>query len=252
MGLALCRYSWALLVPGLLCAADDASNRNCPISGRDVDPEFTLFHEGARVGFCCGNCLDDFRSSKENRLSKQEAKDGWKLLFNGKNLEGFSKPTREGKWQAKKGVLVGTGGAGVLGTVASFEDFSFRADVRVHDTGERRGNSGIFIRNSGLTALRGKWPDGPEIQVDHADPNYWTGAIWKRAKAKKVTTKDKEWFQIKFEARGPDIRVWVDGDLVTEHKSEGPVRGGPIALQVHHPTDVVEFKNVKLLVHEKS
>lgn len=222
----------------------------CPVSGQEGDPQHALFHEGEALEFCCGECLDGFRGDHENRLSEKEKTAGWKLLFNGKNLDGFQKPTRTGKWSVKDGRLTGAEGQGALGTEKAFENFTFRADIRVYDTGERRGNSGVFVRNTGLTALRGKWPDGPEIQVDHGDPNYWTGAIWKTAKAEKVATEDGKWFHMKIEAKGSQLKVWVDGKLVTDHTLEGLVKSGPIAFQVHHPTDVAEFKNVKLLVHK--
>jgi hypothetical protein len=180
-------------------------------------------------------------------LSDAERAAGWKLLFNGRDLTGFQKPTREGKWAVEDGILVGTGGAGVLATVETFDNFILELRARVQDTGERRGNSGIFIRSSSLTGLRNRWPDGPEIQIDHGDPEYWTGAIWKTARAREVETRDGEWFGMTIEALGPRIRVSVNGELVTEHELEGEVREGPIALQVHHPTDRVEFESLKIL-----
>lgn len=182
-----------------------------------------------------------------NQLSQKEKAAGWKLLFNGQDLTGFQNPTREGKWEVQDGVLIGTGGAGVIAAEETFDNFVLTLEAKVEDTGDRRGNSGIFIRSTGLLALRGRWPDGPEIQIDHGDPNYWTGAIWKTAPAKKVTTRDGEWFGMKVEALGPRIRIWVNGELVTDHELEGEVQSGYIALQVHHPTDRVEFRNVKIL-----
>jgi hypothetical protein len=180
-----------------------------------------------------------------NRLSAAEREAGWKLLWNGTDLAGFGKPTREARWAVKDGTLVGTGGAGVIATEAAFQDFELVFEIRVHDTGGKRGNSGVFIRSSGLTALRGRWPDGPEIQVDNGDPEHWTGAIWQTARAKKVTTRDGEWIRMRVEAKGARVRVWVNGELVTDHEG-APERAGPIAFQVHHPTNVVELRSLKL------
>jgi len=222
------------------------ANKVCPLSGNAVDAKQWTFTEGKRVGFCCAKCKGNFTKLRENRLSEGEQQEGWVLGFNGKDLTGFQKPTRDGKWSVEGGVLTGTGGKGVLATTANYDDFTLQLDARISDKGERRGNSGIFIRGTGLTAYRGRWPDGPEIQIDHGDGNFWTGAIWQKAKAKKVSTKDGEWFQMKIEAVGPSIRVWVNDELVTAHKQEGKILSGAIALQVHHQTDLVEFKNIKI------
>lgn len=241
-----------LLSVALLSAPPEDAAKSpgkCPISGRPGDAAISLFNSGKSYNFCCKNCLKKYRDVNENKLTKVEAANEWRLLFNGKDVEQFQKPTRTAKWTVEDGVLRGSGGPGVIGTKASYDNFDFRADVRVYDTGTRRGNSGVFIRSTGLLAMRGRWPDGPEIQVDHGDKNFWTGAIWKTAKAKAVKTKDKEWFELRILAKGSTIRVWVNGELVTEHKIDakaGKVVKGPIAFQCHHPTDVVEFKNVKV------
>ncbi len=228
-----------------------------------IEGDIFYFSKGKILTFDCPFCLADYKEEHENKLSKAEVKNGWKLLFNGKDLSGFQAPSRKSKWSVKDGVLIGSGGSGVVGTKAKFDDFEFVADIRIRNTSKqsgktdkqddkagkdakRRGNSGVFIRSKSLTALRGLWPDGFEVQIDHGDPNFWTGAIWKTAKAKKIATKDDEWFQMKIQAHGPVIRVWVAGKLVTEYKAKKPNVSGPISFQVHHPTDIVEFKNVKV------
>ena len=235
-----------IVVLATLTSPVDDSATKCPVSGKPAKPEVSLFSEGKTLNFCCADCRRIFAARFENRVSSKEKKAKWRLGFNGKDLAGFRKPTRTGKWEVRAGVLTGFGGPGVLATKESWDHFELSADFRVQDTGERRGNSGIFIRSTGLTVFRGRWPDGPEIQVDHGDPSFWTGAIWKTARAKKVRTKDKEWFRMRVEARGRKIRVWVNEQLVTEHEQEGDVVKGPIAFQVHHPTDLVEIKNLKI------
>ncbi len=224
----------------------EKANAECPFSGRAVDPEEWIFSEGKRVLFCCANCTGKFTLEKENRLSAEERKAGWRLVFNGRDLDGFAPPTRTGKWSVEDGILSATGGPGVLGTKESYRDFELRFDAEVYDTGERRGNSGVFIRGPDLLGFRGRWPNGLEVQIDHGDPNFWTGAIWKIAKAKKVKTRDKEWFQLRIRAEGKLVRVWVNGELVTEHEQKDDPAAGPIAFQVHHATDVVRLKNVKV------
>jgi YHS domain-containing protein len=35
-------------------------NAKCPVSGKDVDPQCFVVHEGKKVGFCCGDCKAAF------------------------------------------------------------------------------------------------------------------------------------------------------------------------------------------------
>ena len=218
----------------------------CPLTGRPAKGDVTVFSEGKQIAVCCKKCQAGYTAARENKLSDAEKKDGWTLVFNGKDVVGFQPPTRTGKWSVAKGILTGTGGPGVIATKETYENFELRFDVRVSDKGERRGNSGVFIRSTGLLAFRGRWPDGIEVQIDHGDKKFWTGAIFKKTPAKKVATKDGEWMQMRIVSQGPDVRVWVNGKLVTEHKEAGPSPRAPLAFQVHHPTDLVEFKNVKV------
>lgn len=229
----------------------------CPISGKPGQADHFLVK---KVHFCCAGCQGSYAKEKGLTIDfggapapeaapaaaprTQEA--GWRPLFNGKDLEAFREPTRDGKWAVEQGVLIGRGGKGVIATRDVFDHFDLEFDVRIRDTGEKRGNSGIFIRNTDLLGLRGRWPDGPEIQVDNGDPTYWTGAIWKTAPARPVETKDGEWIRMRIQAASHLIRVWVNGKLVTEYLQPGPVHRGPIAFQVHHETDVVEFRSPRI------
>ncbi len=247
------RSALAVLVLSTMClasaapaVADEDKPAVCPVSGKPANPDHWIVSEGQKIAFCCGNCEKTYIAKRENRLNGEQTKSGWKLLFNGNDLSGFREPTRDGKWTARGGILTGTDGKGVLATEETFDDFILTADVRISDRGDRRDNSGIYIRSSGLMAHRGRWPDGHEIQIDHGDPEFWTGSIWKGAHARRVETKDGEWFTMRIEAAGPRIRVFINNELVTDHVQTGPVQKGPISFQVHHETDLVEFKNLKV------
>ena len=41
-------------------AADQPANDKCPVTGKAVDPRFTVTHEGKKIAFCCTNCRDKF------------------------------------------------------------------------------------------------------------------------------------------------------------------------------------------------
>lgn len=82
-----------------------------------------------------------------NRLSPQEQKDGFILLFNGKNLDGWE--GNPALWSVKDGVIVGStdGGAIKHNTFLiyrsrKFSDFVMRVDMKL-----RNHNSGIQFRS---------------------------------------------------------------------------------------------------------
>src|SRR5262245_28551333 len=80
-----------------------------------------------------------------NTLSTQEKAAGWKLLFNGKDLNGWHNFKKEGVrpgWQVKDGVLacVDPHNAGDIVTTAKFDWFELQLDYNISEG----GNSGIM------------------------------------------------------------------------------------------------------------
>src|SRR5690606_20466477 len=51
-------------------AAGAPINEKCPLSGKPVDPAKTATHEGKVIGFCCGDCLADFKADPAPVLKK--------------------------------------------------------------------------------------------------------------------------------------------------------------------------------------
>src|SRR5262245_22217093 len=90
---------------------------------------------------------DDAKVSPSNTLTDQEKKDGWKLLFDGKSLDGwrlFKKKDTTG-WAVKDGcIVIEKTGAGDLMTIDKFGNFEFTIDWKF----ESGNNSGIIYRVS--------------------------------------------------------------------------------------------------------
>ena len=42
----------------------------CPVTGKSIDPQFTLKHEKKKVYFCCKNCPAVFKKNPEKFLAK--------------------------------------------------------------------------------------------------------------------------------------------------------------------------------------
>jgi hypothetical protein len=112
-------------------------------------------------------------AGKANTLSGEEKQAGWKLLFDGKTLEGWHSFKRTGVrpgWQVKDGVLTCADphNAGDLCTNDKYDWFELQIDYSITPA----GNSGIMyhVTDEGRAA----WATGPEVQLEDntaaADP----------------------------------------------------------------------------------
>ncbi|MEO6181521.1 MAG: DUF1080 domain-containing protein [Verrucomicrobiota bacterium] len=102
---------------------------------------------------------------KINTLTPAEKKDGWKLIFNGKDFTGWHNFKAEGVqkgWQVKDGTLVCVDphNAGDIVTTDKFDWFELELDYNIAVA----GNSGIMFH---VTDEGEKpWQTGPEIQLE--------------------------------------------------------------------------------------
>ena len=202
------------------------------------------------------------------KLTPEEQKAGWKLLFDGKSLagwQGFKSATPGAGWQAVDGVLHRAAAAGDLLTVEEFGDFELSLDWKI----EKGGNSGIFFHviKEGDEA----WWSGPEIQVldnavhrDGKDPLTSAGSNYAvHPPTKDVTKPIGEWNTVRLVVKGPHIEHWLNGVKIVEYEMwsadwdarvkaskfgkiplYGKARRGHIALQDHG--DPVWFRNIKV------
>ena len=79
-----------------------------------------------------------------NSLTPKEAAQGWKLLWDGKTLNGL-KVYGKATWTITDGALVSGGPGGWLGTADDYSNFTLKADFR---TSAENINSGIYLRRS--------------------------------------------------------------------------------------------------------
>ena len=185
------------------------------------------------------------------------ADDDFVSLFDGKTLSGWTPvESKEGNWSVRDGEIVVKGeGSGWLSTDKTYGDFDFKVDYK---TGPA-GNSGVFIRSprSGDPAYTGM-----EIQLlDDEAPAYksiqpfqHTGSVYGVVAAKRGHNKPAgEWNSIEVIARGPKVKVILNGTVITEadlsehsdavDKHPGIKRTeGYIGLQSH--SEEVHFRNI--------
>ena len=128
----------------------------------------------------------DAADAQPNSLSKKEQKQGWKLLFDGKTLNGwsnFKSSSIKPGWQVKDGTLacVDPHNAGDIVTAEKFGAFELQLDFMMGEG----ANSGIMyhVTEAGGAA----WATGPEIQLEDnakaGDPQKcgWLYALYQPA-----------------------------------------------------------------------
>lgn len=145
------------------------------------------------------------------------AEDGWRPLFNGVDLTGWSGST-EG-YAARDGALVALAdGGGNLYANGEFSDFVLRFSFRM----EAGGNNGVGIR-----AVRGEDAayHGMEIQIlDDYSPRYadlqpwqYHGSIYGVVPARRGSLRPAgEWNDQEIHAEGSRVRVTVNGQVVVD------------------------------------
>lgn len=182
-------------------------------------------------------------------------KTAWVKLFNGKDLAGWNenKFKHAPEWKIVDGVLIGHGGQGYLSTLEDYDDFELVVEARISDTGDGRGNSGVYFRCAPHTDKTQEFPPGYEAQLDHGDGNNPTGSIYnlgtKGAQAPKFDDlKDGKWVTMRIRVVGDHVQTWVNDKPAADCKlpEKGRLAKGSILLQMHHKTGKVEFRKVEI------
>jgi hypothetical protein len=201
------------------------------------------------------------RADALNTLTPQEKKEGFTLLFNGKNLDGWEgDPVR---WFVQNGVIVGSsdGHPFKVNTFlihkGTYKNFILKADIKL-----RNHNSGIQFRSEQLPGegwmVRGYQADASE--VDDAK-SAWGNLYEERLRGRNVMkTPDQGWVIAKalvhhgdwntYEilADGDHIRLTFNG-AVTIDTHDAAASSGIIALQLHAGPEMrVEFRNLKIKI----
>jgi hypothetical protein len=197
--------------------------------------------------------------AQQNQLTAQEKKDGYTLLFNGKNLDGWDgDPVR---WSVQDGTIVGSsdGHPFKVNTFLiykkSFANFILKGDIKL-----RNHNSGIQFRSEQLPGegwmVRGYQADASEVGDEKS---AWGNLYEERLRGRnamktqdegwitaKPLTHHGEWNSYEILADGDHIKLTFNG-VVTIDMHDKAAAAGIIALQLHAGPEMrVEFRNIKL------
>jgi hypothetical protein len=195
----------------------------------------------------------------QNKLTKEEKKQGYILLFNGKNLNGWDgDPVR---WHAENGVIVGSsdGHPFKVNTFliykGVFANFVLKGDIKL-----RNHNSGIQFRSQQLPGagwmVRGYQADASEVGDEKS---AWGNLYEERLRGRgvmknpdegwkigKTTTHHGDWNTYEVLAEGTRMQLKLNG-VVTFDTHDSAASSGIIALQLHAGPEMrVEFRNLKL------
>lgn len=190
--------------------------------------------------------------AEENTLTPQEESQGWHLLFNGKNLDGFH-TIPGGKWSVQDGLIVGTSPAsekqhGLLVTNDQYSDFTLKFDYKALE-----GNSGLYFRVEKVdhvVSVRG-------FQAEIDAGGIGVGGLYETLGRAWVVQPDSstvqqfykpgQWNTMTVTAKGRNIRVTVNGFQTASLDNDPGLTEGYIALQLHGNMDMhVMFKNFKI------
>ena len=182
------------------------------------------------------------------------AADGFKPLFNGKNLDGWEGDPQ--LWKAQDGMIVGSTEGhpleynNFLSTKKTYANFILKTQVKL-----RNHNSGIQFRSEYVPGL--KWAVRG-YQVDMAENNYWgclyeekgTRGIlvnsWKDKGEKVVHLKD--WNSYEILCEGNHIQLKLNGE-VTADLHDDKWKEGFLGLQLHAgPPMQVFFRDIQIKI----
>lgn len=212
-----------------------------------------------------------------NHLSASEKTEGWRMLFDGHNLNGwhvYGNPRSQGAWRVGDGVIFvdmdarKKSGGGDLVTNEEFDNFDFKYEWKI----SKQGNSGlIFYVHEDTLKYKTTYNSGLEMQIldneGHPDGKimkHRAGDLYDLLKVTRETVKPVgEWNQAEIISDHGDLRFFLNGEAVLHTKiwddnwkklvagskfrnmpGFGTFTKGRLALQDHG--DEVWFRNIKV------
>ncbi len=201
-------------------------------------------------------------------LSCLHAADGWRELFNGKDLTGWKANAYPDSWAVVDGTIrahatqesshlfyIGDG----KGEFERFKNFELEVVARA----EPNANSGVFIHTD-FTATNAKkhLDHGYEIQLNSTEKEKRkTGSLYAIVDLDKSPVDETKWFTTRITVQDHHIVVQINGKTTVDYTEPADAAatrpreragrllnpaGGAIALQGHDPGSVFYFKSVRI------
>lgn len=201
-------------------------------------------------------------SIAQNTLTNMEKLDGFELLFNGENLNGWIGNKTD--YVAEDGAIIiypENGGKGNLYTEKEYADFIFRFEFQLTPG----GNNGLGIR---ADLNKNAAYDGMELQIidNSADkykdlqPYQYHGSVYGVIPAKRGFQKPVgEWNEQEVIANGDTIKVILNGEVILDGNIKEARKGGTMDGEKHPGIknkkgyigflghgDIVSFRSIRI------
>jgi hypothetical protein len=190
------------------------------------------------------SCIHGTAAAQDNMLTDAEKEAGWKLLFDGQTLLGWTHRGGAANWAVEDGMLTGevTGrGPGYIGTYDEFTNFELHVQFN-QDAGH---NSGVFVRGPRDTGARVNQYSFYEINIaDTHSSGYTTGSIVALAIYEPPPATEGQWNTMVITANGRDITVMLNGEEAVKIQDAAHY-SGVVVLQAFGQGKI-RFKNVKI------
>ncbi len=177
-------------------------------------------------------------SAAENSLTKTEKSEGWKLLFDGRSMNGWEAHWAK-DWKVQGGALAcDASERSWLSTSDSFSNYMLRLEFK----GTAKVNSGVFLRSEkeGQPHITGY-----ELQIwDYQPAGYNTGSLVGTVKAPPTKILGDQWNKYEITADGDHFVIVLNGTtLLDTHDSKHAA--GVIGFQCQ-PENPIAFRNVRI------
>ena len=157
---------------------------------------------------------------QENTLNQKERDEGWKLLFDGMTLEGWTL-ANPGTWEVSEGTIAhaeegGMGSSGMIWTVGEYGDFILSGEFKINPG----CNSGIFFRtgdtdNPVQTGFEMQVADSFARPVTGSGATHSCGALYDVvAPSHNMAKPAGEWNSAVITCRENIISIAINGDQV--------------------------------------
>ena len=170
----------------------------------------------------------------------------YKAIFDGKTLDGWTQRNGTATYRVEKKAVVGKTNEGspnsFLCSDKEYGNFDLMFEVKVDD----KLNSGVQIRSQTKGGPKGR-VNGPQVEIEASGKNgAEAGYIYGEAAGGWMTPADKlkphkhfkdgKWNKYRVLANGANIKVWINGALISDLDHEEKFKSHPkgfIGLQVH-------------------
>jgi len=186
----------------------------------------------------------------------EEGEGAWRLLFDGKTLDGWEQHGGKAVYKVEDGAVVGHSVPNTqnsfMCTKERFGDFELTFEVKV-DPGL---NSGVQIR-SNIKENDRVW--GPQVEIASGSGAGYiygeaTGRGWlSQDRSNHDAFKNDQWNHYRVLCQGANIKTWINSRPIADLTDEQSAREGIIGLQVHgvggrEEPMFVRWRNIKIRV----